>query len=472
MCTIGPATSSELILERLVKAGMDCARLNFSHGKPSDHLKVIQSIRKISKKTEKQVAILQDLPGPKFRIGEIKNGAVVIKKGSTLTLTTKKIQGDAEQLPLRSEELPRFVPSGGSIFLSDGSIRLRVLSVGRGRIVCKCEVGGKLLSGKGVNVPRLKHGLQTFTQRDKELLEFGLGRDVDLVAVSFVRKASDIESVKDFVRKRNRNVPIIAKIEKREALDNIGEIIEASDALMVARGDLGVENPIEQVPEMQKDIISSCNAAGIPVITATQMLESMVNNPTPTRAEVTDVANAIFDGTDAVMLSEETAVGNFPIQCVLTLNKVSLGAEERIFTKKKFSAQDSYGHKDLVEAMCAAAAQISATIRAKAIIALLAPHDFVSKISRYRLSTPILAISDDYSKLRRCDIVWGVVPIKSQASEIHEKNLFESVNKLVKRRFIKYGDRFVLVRFDSNDVESEVSIRAAELKSPILANQI
>lgn len=469
VCTIGPATSSEEMLNKLVKAGMDCARLNFSHGKPAEHSKVIQYIRRMAKTRGKQIAILQDLPGPKFRIGKMKNGAVFIRKGSTVTLTTKKIEGDAEQIPLRSEELPHFVPRGGSMFLSDGSIKLRVLNVGRGRIVCKCEAGGRLLSGKGVNVPRMKHGLKTFTQNDKKLLAFGLENDVDLVAVSFVRKASDIESVRDFMRKNNREVPIIAKIEKSEALDNMASIIKASDALMVARGDLGVENPIEQIPEMQKDIISNCNTAGIPVITATQMLESMVSNPTPTRAEVTDIANAIFDGTDAVMLSEETAIGNFPIQCVSMLDSVALRAEYRMFQRRKFSFQDASRDRDMVEAMCATAAQISATIGAKAVVASLVPHNFVSKISRYRLSAPIIAISDNLATLRRCGIVWGVISVKGDASEMHQKDVLSAVKAWADKKFIKNGDRFVQVHFDSNHMKSEVSIRAAELNKPVIA---
>ena len=463
VCTIGPATSSESMLQRLVKAGMDCARLNFSHGEPSEHLKVIHSIRRISKRTGKQVAILQDLPGPKFRIGEIRNGSVVLKKGSILTLTPRPVEGDQMEIPLRSGELPRFVPAGGTIFLSDGSIRLKVLGSNRGRIRCKCEVGGRLLSGKGVNVPRLKHGLKTFTQNDKKLLAFGLENDVDLVAVSFVRRAEDINSVRNFVGAKNREVPIIAKIEKQEALENLGSIIRASDALMVARGDLGVENPIEQVPEMQKDIISNCNTAGITVITATQMLESMVNNPTPTRAEVTDVANAIFDGTDAVMLSEETAVGNFPVQCVSTLNNVSVRAEARMLSKRKHSFEDSDHGKDLIEAMCFAAARISTAIGAKAIIASLAPRNFVSKISRYKLDPPVLAISDNYLELRRCQIVWGVVPIKAEVGEMIDNDLMPMLKKLVNKRFIKEKGRFVLVRFDSNPSRSEVGIKAVEL---------
>src|SRR5487761_297508 len=400
VCTIGPATSSEDMLERLARAGMDCARLNFSHGKPSEHLVVIKAIRRLGEKTGKQIAILQDLPGPKFRVGRMKNGSAALKKNSLVTLTTKFVEGTAELIPLRSPELPRFVREGASIFLSDGSIKLKVIRATRSAIQCRCEIGGTLFSGKGLNVPQLKRGLETFTQRDMRFLKFGLEHGIDLVAVSFVRKASDIERVKEFVKKNGGEASVIAKIEKREAFENLEQIILVSDGLMVARGDMGVENPIEQVPELQKEIISNCNAKGVPVITATQMLESMVNNPSPTRAEVTDVANAIFDGTDAVMLSEETAVGKYPVECVRTLERVSLRAEERMRTNTKSFLPVLTLGQDITGAISSAVAEVSITIDAKAIIAHLSPTHPVSKISRFRPNAPIVAISDSQAALR------------------------------------------------------------------------
>jgi pyruvate kinase len=465
VCTIGPSTNSELMLERLVNVGMNCARLNFSHGKPSEHLQVIESIRRISKRTGKQIAVLQDLPGPKFRIAKVKNGSVNIKKGSLLTLTTKHVEGNAELIPLRSQNLPRYVRKGGTIFLSDGSIKLKVLRVTRDVIQCKCELGGVLLSGKGVNVPMLKDGLETFTQKDKEFLGFGLEHDVDLVAVSFVRKASDIEAVKNFVEKKGSEVQVIAKIEKREAVDNIGSIIAASDALMVARGDLGVENPIEEIPELQKEIISDCNSRSIPVITATQMLESMVNNPSPTRAEVTDVANSIFDGTDAVMLSEETAIGKYPIECVKTLDKVALRAEDRMMRIKKSVSTNS--PENITEAISAAAAQISTVIGAKVIIAPLDSNDIVPKISRFRPNAPILAISDTYATLRRSLIVWGVFPILPDKKEALDRTLVATTERLLHEKLLKSGERVMLVHDSqvSSGLKS-INLRAMEFGRP------
>ena len=447
ICTIGPATSSEHSLEMLIAAGMDCARLNFSHGSPKDHLKVISLVRRISRRMGKHVAILQDLPGPKFRVGDIPGGSIQLKKGSILTLTSKK-ESDMNQIPLRSKELPLFAPNGGRIFLSDGSIRLRVLSTTRTDIKCRCEIGGTLLSGKGINVPDLKKGFQTFTTTDKKFLAFGLEHGVDLVAVSFVRKSSDIDAVRHFMRKRAKNVPIVAKIEKKEAVDNIEGIVRSADALMVARGDLGVENPLEQIPELQKRIISRCTESAVPAITATQMLESMVNNPSPTRAEVTDVANAIFDGTDAVMLSEETAVGRYPVECVDMLNRVSINAERRMRSTKQLGRLDYSGlGEDIVsDAVGRAATSISNQLGATAIITFLDSLDVVCKISRLRPIAPIVAISDNRSNLRRLMLVWGVYPLAVE--RIDGDATSSALENLTKEKFLRRNEKSVLVCLD------------------------
>jgi pyruvate kinase len=448
ICTIGPATSSEQALGKLIRAGMDCARLNFSHGAPADHLKVIKTIRKISCQSGRQVAILQDLPGPKFRVGNLPLGSVVLKKGDVVALTSNK-HAKQGQIPMRSSELAHFAPIGGLIFLSDGSIKLRILSTTNAEIRCKCEIGGTLLSGKGINVPELKRGFQTFTKRDREFLSFGLEHGVDLVAVSFVRKASDVESVRNFTRKKRKSIPIVSKIEKKEAVENIEGIVRSSDALMVARGDLGVENPLEQVPELQKKIITQCTESGVPVITATQMLESMVNSPSPTRAEVTDVANAIFDGTDAVMLSEETAVGKYPFECVSMLNKVSLNAEARMRSTKQFGTFDYSKLRDdtVNEAMGKAAAAISIGLGANGIVTYLDSIEDVSKISRHRPSAPIVAISDSDVSLRRLNIVWGVYPLRVATASDRDKTSAMIVN-LTKEKFLRAGERSILVCLD------------------------
>ena len=447
ICTIGPATSSEHWLEMLIAAGMDCARLNFSHGLPRDHLKVINLVRRISRRTGKHIAVLQDLPGPKFRVGDIIGGSIQVKKGSILTLTSKKETG-MNQIPLRSKELPLFAPKGGRIFLSDGSIRLRVLSTTRTDIECRCEIGGTLFSGKGINVPDLKKGFQTFTTTDKKFLAFGLEHGVDLVAVSFVRRSSDIDAVRNFMRKRSKSVPIIAKIEKKEAVDNIEGIVRSADALMVARGDLGVENPLEQIPELQKRIISRRTESADPAITATQKLESMVYNPSPTRAEVTDVANAKFDGTDAVMLSEETAVGRFPVECVDMLNKVSINAERRMRATRQFGSLDYSGlGEDIVsDAVGRAATAISNQLGAKAIITFLDSLDVVCKISRLKPIAPVVAISENQANLRRLMIVWGVYPLIVKM--IDGDATTSAVKNLTNEKFLRENEKSILVCLD------------------------
>jgi pyruvate kinase len=402
------------MLERLVRAGMDCARLNFSHGTPEEHIRTIKDIRRISHSLGEQIAVMQDLPGPKIRVGTISGGSVSLKRGSRVLLTTEDVPGDETTIPVRHETLPRYVAIGAKIFLSDGFIRLRVTNKTDSVIECICEVGGTLTSGKGVNVPDLSEDFETFTDKDRQYLQIGLENDIDFVAVSYVRSARDVKLVKDFLESRKSNVSIIAKIEKRAGVENLEQIIKFADAVMVARGDLGVENPIEQIPELQKSIISRCNHAARPVITATQMLESMVNNPSPTRAEVTDIANSIFDGTDAVMLSEETTVGKYPLQCVRVLHTVALNAESEM---KNYFVRQNRGSDsaDLESAMCRAATSIAHTIGAKAIVALR--QSVATKLSRDRPSMPVLAVSKHEDALRKLKLTWGVIGVRAKPGE-------------------------------------------------------
>lgn len=448
VCTIGPATSSSQMIERLARAGMDCTRLNFSHGTHSQHLRLIKLIRKVSEKIGRQIAIIQDLPGPKLRVGRLKDGSVHIRKSSSLSLTSQDIVGDEKKVPIRYDgDLARYVASGSAIFLSDGSIKLRVLASKNPEIRCKCEIGGELLSGKGVNIPNLKYDFETFTDQDRKHLEFGLKNDVDLVAVSFVRRAEDIQKIRKFVKRRKRDgePSIIAKIEKKEAVDNIEDIIHASDAIMVARGDLGVENPIEEVPIIQKLIISHCNRMAVPVITATQMLESMVNNSRPTRAEVTDIATAIFDGTDAVMLSEETAVGKHPVECVNVLHRVSLTAEEKMLGNGKHAVRGDFLHEDIRDAVSEAANQISLDIGASLLVSPTNSGDLAPRISRFRPRAPIIALTDNLKSIRKLMICWGVYPIEIGRTDNLTELLDASVSRLVREKLVRRGDKMVIV---------------------------
>ena len=328
VCTIGPASESPHILEALIQAGMNVARLNFSHGTQEEHLKKIQTLRKIADQRKQPVAILQDLAGPKIRVGKVKEGGVELKQGEKFLLTGREILGDEREVSVSYPSLPEEVRPGDTILLADGTIALEVLGSDGKDIECRVVMGGMLTSQKGVNFPTRSILASAFTEKDREDLLFGIRHGVDLVSLSYVRNREDIETVKSLLKRESTPLPVIAKIERKEVLDHIDEILLASDGIMVARGDLGVETPLERVPLLQKMLIQKANAFGKPVITATQMLKSMVDHSTPTRAEVTDVVNAIYDGTDAVMLSEETAVGRFPVEAVQMMGKIALAAEE------------------------------------------------------------------------------------------------------------------------------------------------
>lgn len=440
VCTLGPATSSDQVIKSLIRAGMDVARLNFSHGTHSEHLKTIDKIRRASAELGRDVAIIQDLPGPKFRIGNIKGGSVMLKRGERITLTASPTRSESA-IPLREASLPKLVQKGSKIFLSDGSIGLRVESVSKAEIHCICLNGGQLFSGKGVNIPRLAGKLETFTKADRNHALFGLKKGVDMIAVSFVRSADDIKQVRAFVSRHSRNPPwIIAKIEKREALEDLGNIIRNSDGVMVARGDLGVENPIEQIPEIQKRIISLCNENSKPVITATQMLESMVENPRPTRAEVTDVANSIFDGTDAVMLSEETAVGRYPVECVRVLHKVALNAEERMGDERISLNEHSV---DIGEAASLGAIRIAKDVRAHALITPTDDGEVACRLARFKPRAPIIAVTANRETARRLKLAWGVNSLLASSSNLDEM-LREALNTLTRVGVLEEGDRAVV----------------------------
>lgn len=406
VCTVGPSSDSEDKVASLIRAGADCFRLNFSHGTPEQHLESIKRIRDVSRKMKASIAIMQDLPGPKLRVGLLRQGSITLKKGQSIYLFDERIEEEEKGIPANFENLYPAVREGSLISLSDGTIRLKVISKEKGRILCKCLQGGQLLSGKGINLPSSSEGLSALTERDKKLLEFGLKYEVDAVAISFVKSSSDILLAKSLVKDSKKRPLVVAKIEKREALKDLHNIIKESDVVMVARGDLGVENPLEQVPLIQKQIINLCLENSKPVITATQILESMVNNPTPTRAEVTDIANAILDGTDALMLSEETAVGKYPVECVKVLDRVSRITESRMKGLRRFERVK----KGDEEALTEAAVVLTEGLSAKAIIAMSDKPSFVAKVSRHRPSSLIIAPTEDEQRANQLRLVWGVIP--------------------------------------------------------------
>ena len=411
VCTIGPASSSPDVLEQLIKTGMNVARLNFSHGTHDEHKKVIENIRTLSIELGMPVAILQDISGPKIRIGVFKDKQILLKTNSMFTLTCRDIVGDETQVGVNYKNLPNDVDEGDTILLSDGNIQLKVVETTATDINCSVVVGGTLSAHKGINLPTATMDVPSLTPKDKDDLKFGIAQGVDFIALSFVRQASDIEALKEIIKNEGANIPVIAKIEKHEALSNIDDIVSIVDGIMVARGDLGVEIPFEQVPLMQKMLVRKCNAAGKPVITATQMLMSMVNNPRPTRAEVTDIANAVLDGTDALMLSEETAMGNHPVEAVSVMSRIASNTESSAdfieFMQKRVIPERA----TTPDAISHAASMVAQSLGSAAIITPTSSGSTARMIARYRPTQPIIAISPHPATVARLSLIWGVVAV-------------------------------------------------------------
>jgi pyruvate kinase len=414
VCTIGPSSRSLKVLEGLFRSGMDVARLNFSHGTHSEYKEVIGLIRKIAGQKNMPIAILQDLAGPKIRIGKVKKKIVRLEPGASFTLTARQVLGNEKEVSISYPKLHQNVQPGDPLLLSDGALELEVQRTSGQNIICRVIVGGPLSSFKGINLPTRSIESSILTTKDRKDLEFGLEQGVDYVALSFVRKVEDIREAKRFMVERGKKIPIIAKIEKHEALVHIDEIIREVDGVMVARGDLGVETPLEKIPMVQKQLIQKSNAAGKPVITATQMLRSMTDNPRPTRAEVTDVANSILDGTDAVMLSEETAVGKYPVEAVAMMAKIAKDAECEGLSTRHLEHPPSEGLKTIPDAVSLAASMLAKSIGASAIITFTRSGATARLVARYRPRCLILAPTPEEKIYRRLALVRGVVPILTE----------------------------------------------------------
>lgn len=444
VCTIGPASESAERLEALIRAGMGVARLNFSHGTQEEHLKKIKTIRQIAERLEKTVSILQDLSGPKIRVGRMKEGGVELKKGEKFLLTNREIIGDERGVSVNYAALPGEVRSGDSILLSDGTIELRVLESNGQNVQCRIIVGGVLTSQKGVNFPTRSILASAFTEKDRQDLLFGIQHGVDLIGLSYVKEAADINGVKRFLEKESADIPVIAKIERKEALENIDEILLASDGIMVARGDLGMETPLEKIPNVQKRLIRKANALGKPVITATQMLRSMVDHTQPTRAEVTDVVNAIYDGTDAVMLSEETASGQFPVEAIQMMAKIVQSAEEE-FPFDQFLKRERDGESNLPQAISHAASLLAEEVKAAAIVTPTESGSTAQWVSRLRPRQPILALSRHLSTIKRLNLCWGVYPVLVPDWKDTD-DMLERSKKIPKELGMsKPGDRIIII---------------------------
>ncbi len=411
VCTIGPATQSYQTLERLTHAGMDVARLNFSHGTYDEHAERIANVRRVSKTLGRALGVLQDLPGPKIRTGKLKAEKVWLQDGANITLTTESILGDEHRVSVTLDSLARDVRPGDSIFVHDGTIRLEVQDTTETEIYCRIAAGGVLTQMKGINVPGVKLSTQAVTDEDLRHLAFGLEQGIDFVALSFITDAEDILRAQKFINRHKADVPVVAKIERHEALENIDQIIDVADIIMVARGDLGVEVPLRRVPIEQKRIVAKCNAAGKPVIVATQMLESMIYSPRPTRAEASDVANAILDGADAIMLSEETATGGFPVETVETMSDIALEAANTLPYQAMLSRMLETVGPQPDDAISYAAVSIAEQISAAAILAFTTSGATALRIAKYRPRCPVLAITPQELVVRRLALVWGLTPL-------------------------------------------------------------
>jgi pyruvate kinase len=449
VATIGPATHSERKIRDLIQAGMNVARINFSHGSHSNHAESIKRIRKASRLLNIPVTILQDLQGPKIRTGEIKNNQVEINAGQTLILTTEEIQGDQNKISVDFEDLPLCVRPGGRVLLDDGNLALVVRSIGKDFVETKVELGGILQPHKGVNLPGANLTFQSLTDKDRNDLVFGLEKGVDSIALSFVRSARDIASLKQEIARISPNqidTPIIAKLERPEALDNLHEIIHAVDGVMVARGDLGVEMSPEEVPIAQKEIIQMANRHTKLVITATQMLESMVNNPRPTRAEASDVANAILDGSDAVMLSGETAVGKYPIKVVEMMDAIICQAEKHIIEwgPGKNILSDDIPHDDALF-ITRAASELAHDKDVAAIAVFTSSGRTARMMSKGRPDVPILAFTPNERTYQRMSMMWGVNPHLVPKAETVEVMLTHVEAAIIASTKLQPGQEVVLL---------------------------
>ncbi len=443
VCTIGPVTKSAEMLEKLISAGMNVVRLNFSHGDFATHQGVVDATRKIMADTGKTVAILQDLSGPKIRIGKFKDGKIVLKKDQTFTLTTDDCVGDETRVFINYANLPKEVKAGGTIMLQDGTKRLEIVEVRGNDIITTVKVGGTLGDHRGVNVPGASLSISSLTDKDKADLEFGIKNHVDYVALSFVRRAEDIVELRALLKEAGSTARIIAKIETPEALGNIDDIISVSDGIMVARGDLAIEIPAEEVPLVQKMIIHKCNSIGKPVITATQMLESMLESPVPTRAEVSDIANAIIDGTDAIMLSEETTLGKFPIEAVEIMTRVANRIEKEVYTRDTIAEyEESHGVSDVVSQ---SAVRMAHAVNAKLIVALTRSGRTARMIARYKPAEAILALSDAPENVNKMMLTFGCFPMLAPTFKSNDE-IMDIVRKVtMERKLAKKGDKVIIV---------------------------
>jgi pyruvate kinase len=473
VATVGPAISSPEMMRAVIEAGATTLRLNFSHGTHEDHKQSIRLIRQLSYELNRPVGILQDLQGPKIRLGRFPDGPIVLKNGDRFTLTSRDIPGTQSESSVTYETLAEEVPSGATIMLDDGRVEMKVEAVDLAEraLHCSVVVGGTLSNSKGVNFPGVYLSIKALTDKDRKDLVFGLDQGVDWIALSFVRNPDDIREIKDLIATAGKSIPVIAKIEKHEAIEQMEEILSLCDGVMVARGDLGVELPAEDVPMLQKRLIATANRMGIPVITATQMLDSMVNSPRPTRAEISDVANAILDGTDAVMLSNEAAVGNYPVEAVATMARIAARIDQERHLWPNWMTETA-SERSIPNAISAAVGQIAVQLNAKAILSLTKTGATARNVSKFRPNIPILAVTPHVEIARQLQMVWGVQPLLVLNLPAVTQTFQASINGAIEKGYVSEGDLVVMTAGTLQNVSGSTDLIKVEIVTAVMGKGV
>lgn len=459
ICTMGPNTDKKTVMKSLVKNGMNVARFNFSHGDHEEQRERMNLLKNVREELDRPVAILLDTKGPEIRTGLLEGGKkVTLKEGSEFILYTEEMTGNAAGCCVTYPGLAKDVKAGDRILIDDGLIELKVKQIKSGNIVCHVENGGELGERKGVNVPNVKVKLPAVTEKDIDDILFGIQQDIDFIAASFIRSAKGVKEIRKILKENHaEHISIIAKIENAEGVENIDEIIEASDGIMVARGDLGVEIPAQEVPHIQKMIIKKCNERYVPVITATQMLDSMIRNPRPTRAEVADVANAIYDGTDAVMLSGETAAGKYPIEALKMMNEIAENTEQYVDYEKYIHHRTMYEQSKISSAIGIASVRTARNIGAACIVTPTMSGKTARLISNFRPSMPIYAVTPNEMVQHKMQLYWGVIPLKGYIKDTTENIIVNAIETIKRKRLVRKGQTVVITAGDpaTNNTKAE-----------------
>lgn len=455
ICTLGPAVDSDERITQIINAGMDCARLNFSHGTHEEQEVRLNRVRRIAGELNRHIPILLDTKGPEIRLKDFENGSVVVEKGSLFTFDTdKETPGTKERIGLTYDKLAKNVEVGTKILVDDGKIELKVTAIKGSKVICKVITGGKLSNHKSINIPNVEIPMPYLNYVDKSDLLFGIEHNVEYIAASFVRCADDLKKLRKFLKDNGgQDIKVISKIENGQGINNFDEILELSDGIMVARGDMGVEINFEKIPAIQKMMIEKCNREGKIVVTATQMLESMTENPRPTRAEVSDVANAIYDGTTVIMLSGESAAGRHPVEAVRTMANIAVNAENTINYYEKYVDSSADMEPNLKNAICASAYNAAKYLDAKAIVVLTRSGATANILSRFHPECPVIAATISERGRNQLNLVWGITPVAAENLDSADKFVEYAVSKAVESRLVKRGDNIVVIL--ASDLESD-----------------